>query len=134
MEPYLLLAQYLLQEGRTLLDEEEVLLQFTAKTADRGECENMTLGQFSGHGSGNNSLNLSTLHSSKGREFPVVVMFGIDSGRLPRNNATAREQVEARRLFYVGFTRAKREVHMMYTSHRPSPFVTEVRAQIPNAM
>jgi DNA helicase-2/ATP-dependent DNA helicase PcrA len=30
---------------------------------------------------------LTTLHSSKGREFRLVVLFGMDDGRLPRNNA-----------------------------------------------
>lgn len=86
----------------------------------------MTLGQFSGLGEGNDRVNLSTLHSSKGREFDVVILFGIDEGRIPRANATPREIADARRSFYVGFTRARTEVHIVYSAQRPSRFVEEV--------
>jgi DNA helicase-2/ATP-dependent DNA helicase PcrA len=54
----------------------------------------------------------------------------MDDGRIPRNNARAVEITEARRSFYVGFTRAEDEVHMVYTSARPSPFVSEVKARL----
>ena len=90
----------------------------------------MVLGQFAGQGEGSNCVNLSTLHSSKGREFSVVIMFGMDDGRIPRNNSGPRELVEARRLFYVGFTRAKTELHMMFSANRPSPFVIEVQRRL----
>lgn len=68
-------------------------------------------------------VNLSTLHSSKGREFDVVILFGIDEGRIPRG--TPREIADARRSFYVGF-RARTEVHIVYSAQRPSRFVEEV--------
>jgi superfamily I DNA/RNA helicase len=90
----------------------------------------MTLGAFAGQSEGNDSINLSTLHSAKGREFSVVVMFGMDEGRIPRANSSPRQLIEQRRLFYVGFTRAKVELHMMYSTHRPSPFVIEVQARL----
>ena len=78
----------------------------------------------------NDRINLSTLHSAKGREFRVVIMFGMDNGRIPRNRATAGEQREARRLFYVGFTRPKEELHMLYSANNPSPFVLEVQQRM----
>jgi len=115
---------------RTLQDEGETVTAFIERTADGRDCEGMLLCQFAGQGEGNNSINLSTLHKSKGREFSVVVMFGMDDGRIPRSHSTARQIVEARRLFYVGFTRSKTELHMMYSNQRPSRFVSEVQNRL----
>ena len=53
-----------------------------------GDVTDMTLGLFSGFGEGNDRINLSTLHSAKGREFVVVVLFGMDDGRIPRRNTS----------------------------------------------
>jgi DNA helicase-2/ATP-dependent DNA helicase PcrA len=60
----------------------------------------------------------------------VVILFAMDQGRIPRNNASAGEIREARRAFYVGFTRPKDELHIAYTSARPSSFVEEVRQRM----
>ena len=113
-------------KSRTLADEEETLRNFILKTSPGQECDEILLGQFCGNGRGNNRINLSTFHSSKGREFRVTILFGMDNGRIPRKNATQKELREARRLFYVGFTRAKEEVYMLYSKGRPSPLVVEV--------
>ena len=59
------------------------------RTAKGGVSEEMTLGQFSGHGEGNDRINLSTLHSAKGREFALVIMFAMDNGRIPWRNVAA---------------------------------------------
>ncbi|WP_425061670.1 ATP-dependent helicase [Pyruvatibacter mobilis] len=114
---------------RTLQDEGETLGAFIERTIT-GDCQDMTLGAFAGQGEGNDSLKLSTLHSSKGREFSVVIMFGIDDGRIPFSNPSAEQVIEARRLFYVGFTRAKSELHLMYSAHSPSRFITEVENRL----
>ena len=90
----------------------------------------MTLGQFAGDGDGHDRINLSTMHSAKGREFRVVILFAMDNGRIPRPNASQADRREARRLFYVGFSRPKEELHILYTAANPSPFVTEVWERI----
>ena len=48
-------------------------------------------------------ITLTTLHSSKGREFQVVIMPGLEEGRLPKNWSNSEEDIaESGRLFYVG--------------------------------
>ena len=112
------------------LDEERAILRTFITRAREGDVAGMTLAQFAGFGDGANRINLSSLHSAKGREFEAVVLFGMNDGRIPRANAGDGERREARRSFYVGFTRAKQELHMMYSRGNPSPFVTEVRDQL----
>ncbi|WP_018431335.1 ATP-dependent helicase [Hoeflea sp. 108] len=118
----------LLTGARSLQDERETFQTFLDRCKD-GNCSHMVLSEFAGQSDGNH-LKLTTLHSSKGREFSAVIMFGTDEGRIPRAGDTGRRLVEARRLFYVGFTRAKREVHIVYTAHNPSQFVTEVEERL----
>lgn len=120
----------LIAKCRTMKDEGETLDTFIARTQAGKDCADMIVAQFAGQGEGNESLHLSTLHSAKGREFPIVIMFGIDQGSIPRKNSTASQTLEARRLFYVGFTRAKSEVHIMHSESRPSPFVTELKNRL----
>ena len=120
--------------GCRSLDEEGVILRgFMARTGDGGDIEGMTLAQFAGYGAGSDRINLSTLHSAKGREFEIVVLFGMDDGRVPRRNAGDAERRESRRTFYVGFTRAKQELHIMYSQNNPSPFVLEVQERLQEA-
>lgn len=115
---------------RTLHDEGEILKEFMERTTYGGDCADMVLGELADQGEGSDCVNLSTLHSSKGREFSVVIMFGIDRGRIPRHNSRPQQMLEARRLFYVGFTRAKTELHIMYSVNRASPFVNEVQKRL----
>jgi len=119
--------------SRSLEEERLTLKRLIERTSENGSSSEMTLGQFSGYGEGNDRINLSTLHSSKGREFALVILFGMDAGQIPWNNANERETRESRRLFYVGFTRAKTELHIMYTSNRPSRFVSEVQQRLEQA-
>jgi DNA helicase-2/ATP-dependent DNA helicase PcrA len=120
----------LFSSSRTMDDESETLDALIERTSAGGVANEMTLGHFSGCGDGNDRINLSTLHSSKGREFRVVIMFGMDNGRIPRRNPSEQDLREARRLFYVGFTRAKVELHLMHTNGQASPFLQEVEKRL----
>ncbi|MBZ9737168.1 ATP-dependent helicase [Mesorhizobium sp. CA18] len=115
---------------RMLRDEQAIVESFLARISDGGDTSEMTLGLFAGVGEGASRLVLSTLHSAKGREFSIVVLFGMDAGEMPRFNQTKKQLLEARRLFYVGLTRAKSEVHMVYSAAAPSSFVREVQDRL----
>lgn len=120
----------LLKHCKSVSDEMEMLGNFMKRTSPGEVAEKMTIGEFCGRGEAGDRINLSTLHSSKGREFALVVMFAMDQGRIPWNNVGEHQIRESRRLFYVGFTRAKTELHLMYTDGNPSPFVNEVMGRI----
>ena len=116
--------------SRTLVDERATLDAFILRTGLGQDCEAFTLGLFCGHGAGNDRINLSTLHSSKGLEFRVVILFGMDAGKIPWSNQKDGKIKEWRRLFYVGFTRAEDDVHILFSANNPSPFVTELKERL----
>lgn len=120
----------LLARCPALRDEAETLDAFIKRLSAEGDSHGMLVEQMVSKRDGGDSVVLSTLHSAKGREFSVVFMFGMNQGTIPRANAEPAELAEARRLFYVGFTRAKSEVHLVSTAGSTSPFVTEVQMQI----
>ena len=68
-----------------------------------------------------------TLHSSKGLEFQAVIMVGLEDGVFPSKYDNTQEKLEeAARLFYVGVTRAKSMIHLMY-GFNESQFITRIR-------
>ena len=89
-------------------------------------------------------VNLMTLHSAKGLEFPNVFMVGMEEGLFPhqRSMEDLSQLEEERRLCYVGITRAEKALTMTYTQHRrlhgqdyypqPSRFINELPAELIN--
>ena len=54
-------------------------------------------------------------------------MIGLELGDFPSQYATEDDEIEeAARLFYVGVTRAKSEVHLLF-AHNESPLITSIR-------
>ncbi|HWA64535.1 MAG TPA: UvrD-helicase domain-containing protein [Candidatus Paceibacterota bacterium] len=108
-------------EGRARFLEEIALLQ----DADRGK-DNVA------------RVNLMTMHSSKGLEFPMVFIVGMEEGLFPHSRTiyNPHEMEEERRLCYVGITRAKERLVLTHAKYRnifgstevnlPSRFLSEM--------
>jgi len=90
--------------------------------------------------SNGNVVSLMTLHAAKGLEFPHVSIVGMEEEILPHRTSIEDDMVEEeRRLFYVGITRAKRELVLSYANKRkrygeeieckPSRFLDELDEQ-----
>ena len=58
------------------------------------------------------AVTLITMHNTKGLEFPLVMVTGLEQGLFPRDNEEGEDLEEQRRLFYVACTRAKDELHL----------------------
>ncbi len=83
---------------------QEVALMSSADTASDGQ-----------------KITLMTFHAAKGLEFPVVFMVGMEEGLFPSMRALEagpRQLEEERRLCYVGMTRAREELYLIYTGSR----------------
>ncbi len=86
-------------------------------------------------------VSLMTIHLSKGLEFPVVHLVGLEENLFPSfmSSSTREELEEERRLFYVALTRAEKQVFFTYavsrfqwgkiTDAEPSRFLSEVDAE-----
>lgn len=91
------------------------------------------------HGEDSNAVKLMTIHGSKGLEFPVVFVLGMNQGTFPsirfqapqpfgnRYDVSAQQKEleksimeleEERRMCYVAFTRAKEKLYLTYATHR----------------
>lgn len=66
------------------------------------------------------SVQLMTMHAAKGLEFQVVFIAGLEEGIFPHSRSLAdpKEMEEERRLAYVGITRAKKDLFLIYTISR----------------
>ena len=86
-------------------------------------------------------VTLMTLHNAKGLEFPIVFIIGCEDGVFPHmRSIEAGDLEEERRLFYVGATRAMRELYFTHARTRalfgnrdwnmPSRFIEELPAEL----
>lgn len=86
-------------------------------------------------------VSLMTIHLSKGLEFPVVHLVGLEENLFPSfmSSSTREELEEERRLFYVALTRAEKQVVFSYavsrfqwgkiTDAEPSRFLSEIDSE-----
>lgn len=93
---------------------------------------------------GGNKVNLMTMHASKGLEFKVVFLAGIEDNIIPSKRAleeNIKNIDEERRLFYVAITRAKKHLYINYSETRqdfegklktalPSRFIDEIPSKL----
>ncbi|WP_442593308.1 ATP-dependent helicase [Parapusillimonas sp. JC17] len=117
----------LLQQEPGLADEKDNLNDLVKAAAAGGPLQAFTVDIFGNQGKSPDQINLMTLHSSKGLEFQAVIMVGLENGVFPSGYDRTEEQLEeAARLFYVGVTRAKTQIHLTYDEDE-SPLITSIR-------
>ena len=111
------------QDGKNLLELTQTIALITMlEGRDEGEVD---------------AVHMSTLHASKGLEYPHVFLVGCEEGILPHSESVDNGMVEEeRRLMYVGITRAQRSLTLTYCVKRrragewlfvePSRFIAEI--------
>ena len=112
------------------IDSEDILSEFLDNAAlEAGEFQSKT------H---EDPVQLMTIHSAKGLEFPVVFLTGMDEGIFPNENRNLNKGFleEERRLCYVAITRAMQTLYITHTNMRymhgnnnfliPSRFISEI--------
>jgi DNA helicase-2/ATP-dependent DNA helicase PcrA len=114
-------------DGESELDPLSDFLAHAALEAGEGQAD-----------AGQDCVQLMTLHSAKGLEFPLIFLCGMEEGLFPnqRSVAEAGRLEEERRLCYVGITRARRQVILTWAERRrlfgtetrtvPSRFIREI--------
>jgi len=87
-------------------------------------------------------VQLMTMHSAKGLEFPLVFLCGLEDGLFPHQRSLSDNDglEEERRLCYVGITRAKEKLYVTYAEQRrlhgtesfsqPSRFISEIPEEL----
>ena len=121
-------------------------LQELANTASLYPCSAAGLTSFLEHieldrslaetDAGTDAVQLITMHNTKGLEFRNVIITGLENGIFPRNDESAEDMEEERRLMYVACTRAQDALYMTSCAARrmygklsymePSHFLAEI--------
>ncbi len=121
------------EEGQESMSELVAFLSYAALEAGEGQVE-----------AGEDGVQLMTLHSAKGLEFPLVFLAGLEEGLFPSNRSLdeSGRLEEERRLAYVGITRARQKLVLSYAEARrlhgqdmfgiPSRFLREIPANLLN--
>jgi DNA helicase-2/ATP-dependent DNA helicase PcrA len=127
--------------SQTRLENLKELVQSMAAFEDlQSYLEHVSLVMDLDRGSGEDAVQIMTLHSAKGLEFPLVFLPGWEEGVFPSQRSMDEKGEkgleEERRLAYVGITRAKeearlsfaanRQVYGRWTSQLPSRFIDEL--------
>ena len=107
---------------KTLEEWQEYIEDYTKKLAEQAKKQE----------SKREGLVVSTLHAVKGLEYDKVYIMNVNEGSIPYKKAVLEEALEEeRRLFYVGMTRAKKELLLCYVRRQyekerdPSRFLEE---------
>ncbi len=137
------------EKGQGRIENLDELISATKQFNQPDNTEDMTLlDAFLSHaaleagenqgGAWEDCVQLMTLHSAKGLEFPVVFMVGMEEGLFPgqKSSDDPSRLAEERRLCYVGMTRARQTLYLMHTESRflygqemspmPSRFLNEI--------
>jgi len=118
-------------EASESMSELVAFLAYAALEAGEGQAQD-----------GEDGVQLMTLHSAKGLEFPLVFLVGLEEGLFPSNRSSEESGrlEEERRLAYVGLTRARQKLTLSYAESRrlhgmemigmPSRFLREIPAAL----
>ena len=122
----------------SLADQREQVVCMSTALAVGGPLADLDVASLGGRDGSPLHLNLLTLHSAKGLEFPAVFLVGLEEGLSPTTRAMFDDDKleEERRLCYVGITRAQRSLAVSWTKKRkkgremvtaqPSRFIKEM--------
>jgi DNA helicase-2/ATP-dependent DNA helicase PcrA len=138
--------------GEARVDNLNELVSAARGYEPEGEIEVSPLANFLAHavlesgeeqaGAGDDAVQMMTLHSAKGLEFPIVFMCGMEDGLFPHQRSISDIDglEEERRLCYVGTTRAMKQLYLTYAEQRrlhgvdsygtPSRFIKEIPAEL----
>lgn len=121
---------YLQEDPETFQDRKENIDELIGKAAEWEEehetpslqtfLEELSLRSATDEEMNQPCIKLMTLHNSKGLEFPLVFLVGLEEDLLPHINSKDSQEAleEERRLCYVGMTRAKKNLYLTGSTYR----------------
>lgn len=72
-------------------------------------------------------ITVQSMHASKGLEYDTVILLGMDAGVIPLGGERCDDTQGEARLFYVGISRARTHLRILFTEGGASPFLESVR-------